>query len=390
MLAPKSIYCTLGVLSFLVLQSFIIMKPKKDDERKYWVGFSVFKGVGPKRFLSLLKKFGSAKAAFGAKTKDLEEILGEKLAHGFGQFRESFDPVSYFVRLRENKIEARTLEDSDYPENLKKIDNPPIVLYIKGKLKPQDKLAMAVVGTRLPTRYGKKVTCRLVADLAGQGLTIVSGLAYGVDSIAHKTVLESGGRTIAVLGGGLDKIYPAPHRRLAEGVIKQGALISEFGLGVGGLPGNFPARNRIISGISLGILVTEGSRRSGTKITADWARRQVRPIFAVPGPVTSEMSKAPVQLIKMGAKLVENVEDILEELKMGKIEIGEPKNGEAIVKLTREERKIIEVLKQVGECNFDKIVRRTKWKASKVGSLLSMMEIKGLVRVENGMYNVEI
>jgi DNA processing protein len=365
------------------------------DDRIYWVGFSHFKGVGPKRFGVLLKKFGSAKKAFAAKKEDLEKILGLKLAHDFDDFRGSFDLTSYFLRVRENRISIKIMEDVDYPENLKKIDNPPIVLYIKGKLEPQDRLAVAVVGTRLPTQYGKKITRNLVADLVVQGITIVSGLAYGVDSIAHKTAIECGGRTIAVLGGGLDKIYPGSHVALAEEVTKHGALVSEFGLGAENLRGNFPSRNRIISGLSLGVLVTEGSRKSGTKITADWAKKQGRPIFAVPGPITSEMSKAPFELLKMGARLVESVDDVIEGLGLKKKEVGRLRDDRKTsliggpVKMTKEEKKIIEILKSVGECHFNKIVRLTGWSAAKVGSILAMMEIKGLVKVENGVYNIE-
>ena len=341
----------------------------------------------------LLRKLGSAKKAYLSTEKKLAGILGEKLAHRFFEFRESFDLASYFVRVRENRISVKTLEDKDFPENLKKIDNPPIVLYTKGKLKPQDRLAVAVVGTRLPTQYGKKITQNLVADLVSQEMTIVSGLAYGVDSIAHKAALECGGRTIAVLGGGLDKVYPSSHRDLAEEITKRGALVSEFGLGAENLKGNFPSRNRIISGLSLGVLVTEGSRKSGTKITADWAKKQGRPIFAVPGPITSEMSKAPSILIKMGARLVESVDDVIEGLGLIKTGDRRQKAGEGdfkgkMAELTGDEKKIMRILRRVGECHFNKIVRLTGWSAAAVGSILSLMEIKGLVRVENGVYNI--
>jgi len=222
---------------------------------------------------------------------------------------------SSFLRLRENKRECQFLADKNYPENLKKIDNPPLRLFIKGAIKASDKRALAVVGSRRMSHYGEKVTQKLVADLVREKITIVSGLARGIDTIAHQTALKAGGRTIAVLGSGLEKIYPPENKSLVEKIIKgHGAVVSEF------LPQqlpaviNFSARNRLIAGLSLGVLVIEGAARSGSLITARWAAEQGKEVFAVPGPIDAVNSQAPLFLIKQGAKAVETVEDILEEL----------------------------------------------------------------------------
>ncbi|MCX6724559.1 MAG: DNA-processing protein DprA, partial [Candidatus Shapirobacteria bacterium] len=268
------------------------------NEKKYWIGFSAFNGIGPKRFALLRNYFGSARSAWEARLKELLAIgLEQKLVENFVKFRQDFDLNSYFLRLRENKIECQTLVDKNYPENLKKIDNPPYVLFVKGKIKPQDELALAVVGTRKMTAYGREVTESLTQQLVNFGLTIVSGLARGVDTTAHQTVLQNGGRTIAVLACGLDIIYPPENKKLAEEIANgHGVLVSEFPPGHQAVPGNFPARNRIISGLSLGTLVIEGAQDSGALITARHAADQGREVFAVPGPITSQNSAGPLLL----------------------------------------------------------------------------------------------
>jgi len=223
---------------------------------------------------------------------------------------------SSFLRLREKKIECQNPADNSYPENLKKIDSPPSVLFIKGRIKPQDSLALAVVGSRRMSQYGLKVTQKLVSELVKRKMTIISGLARGIDTIAHQTALKAGGRTIAVLGSGLEKIYPPENKSLAEEIVrkKQGAVVSEFPPEQGPAVANFPARNRIIAGLSLGTLVIEGAAKSGSLITARWAAEQGKEVFAVPGPIDAVGSQAPLFLIKQGAKAVESIEDILEEL----------------------------------------------------------------------------
>ncbi len=351
------------------------------NEKKYWVGFSAFNGIGPKRFALLKNYFGSAKKAWQATFKDLLRVgLEEKLVTNFVEFREKINLNSYFLRLRENKIECQTLVDKNYPENLKKIDNPPYVLFVKGKIKPQDELALAVVGTRKMTAYGREVTESLTQQLVNFGLTIVSGLARGVDTTAHQTVLQNGGRTIAVFACGLDIIYPPENKKLAEEIANgHGALVSEFPPGHQAVPGNFPARNRIISGLSLGTLVIEGAQDSGALITARHAADQGREVFAVPGPITSQNSAGPLLLIKQGAKLVYRVDDILEELNIsakGKVCLPA---GREIRSENADEERILMVIKDEAK-QIDEIVRETGMNVGEVMSLMTMMEIKGMVK----------
>lgn len=353
------------------------------NEKKYWVGFSTFAGIGPKRFSLLRNYFGSARSAWQATFKDLLKVgLEEKLVTDFVEFREKTNLNSSFLRLRENKIECQTLVDKNYPENLKKIDNPPYVLFVKGRIKPQDELALAVVGTRKMTAYGREVTESLTQQLVNSGLTIVSGLARGVDTTAHQIVLQNGGRTIAVLACGLDMIYPPENKKLAEEITnRHGALVSEFPPGHQAVPGNFPARNRIISGLSLGTLVIEGAQDSGSLITARHAADQGREVFAVPGSITSQNSAGPLLLIKQGAKLVYRVNDILEELNV-RTNI----KNKACLSAGREikpenpyEERILIVIKDEAK-QIDEIVRETGMNVGEVMSLMTMMEIKGMVK----------
>ena len=347
-------------------------------DKPYWIAFNVFEGIGPLRFGLLLKYFGSAEKAWKASRKELLEIgLGQKLTEKFLLFRKSFDFDKYLKRLELLKVSVLTLKDKKYPKLLREIKTAPFVLYVKGEIQSQDDKALAVVGTRKVTSYGREVTQVLTRDLVTQGLTIISGMARGVDSIAHQTALKAGGRTIAVLGCGIDIIYPPENRGLYQKICEKGAVVSEVPLGKYVTRGIFPARNRIISGLSLGILVTEGARVSGSLITASYAGEQGREVFAVPGPITSLFSQGPASLIKKGAKLVYNAKDILEELDMRFEVLGsrfEGRKGE-----TEEERKIIKIL-QDGNLHIDEIVRKSDLKISQVGSILSLMEIKGMVK----------
>lgn len=290
----------------------------QEKEKQYWLAFNVFEGIGPARFKLLLGYFGSAEKAFKAPVEELTKIgLGERLVSKFADFRKSFDPTSYFLRVKNLGVETLTSEDKSYPKMLKEIQDYPPVLYVKSRNINNifKQKAIAVVGTRTPTDYGRKATEMIVKQLVARGWMIVSGLARGVDRIAHETAIKNKGLTIAVLGTGFDNIYPPEHKNLVEEIVKTGgAVISEFPLGSKVEAGNFPARNRIISGLSLGVAVTEAAQDSGSLITASHAANQGREVFAVPGPVTSKFSAGTSQLIKKGAKLVWDVNDILEEL----------------------------------------------------------------------------
>lgn len=277
-----------------------------------------------------------------------------------------------------DEIKTIDIRDKNYPQLLRKIKDVPKVLYYRGELRSEEN-CFAVVGTRLASVYGKQVTLEIAGDLAEAGLTIVSGLAPGIDSFAHQTAVEKNKRTIAVLGTGLDEksIYPQTNLKLAEKILKSGgALISEYPPGTPGSKFTFPKRNRIISGLSLGVLVVEAKQKSGALITAEWAKRQGRKIFAIPGPIHSSNSKGPHRLIKQGAKLVENANDILKELNLGMLSSD---NHLEIKGETQEENLILEVLKEEA-LEVDKIIERTKLSTAKVASTLAILEIKGRVR----------
>jgi DNA processing protein len=276
-----------------------------DQETAAWVGFSVFPGIGPVRFRLLLEHFGTASNAWDAP-------LSDKFVH----FRKTFDTDEYLRRLEKLHVEVLTLNNPKYPQLLKEIDDPPFLLYVKGRgSKINLDKTIAVVGTRRVTPYGEEVTKKLVRELVARGFTIVSGMAYGVDAVAHKTAILAGGKTIAVLGCGIDIIAPSSNASLYWAIVNGGgAVVSEMPLGLRPAKGLFVARNRIISGLSRGVVVTEGADDSGALITARNAGEQGRDVFAVPGPITSKYSRGPARLLKNGAKLVESADDIIEEL----------------------------------------------------------------------------
>ena len=319
----------------------------------------------------------------------------------FLKFRQEFDFDNLKSTLVKQSINIITLKDDSYPALLKQSDDAPFLLYIKGQILAQDAKALAIVGTRKITPYGREATEKFAASLVAHGFTVVSGLARGVDGAAHRATLNAGGRTIAVLGSGLNLIYPVEHIGLANDIIKNGgAVISEFPPGMKAIPQNFPARNRIISGLSLGVLVAEGAAKSGTKITARAALNQGREVFAVPGPITSPLSRAPADLIKLGAKLVVDVDDILEELP-SVLAAKQTENNivskdiprcqgvnTSQVLETGEEKVVWEALIG-GAREIDQIVRKTKLSAPVVSSTLTMLEVSGKVKgVGGGKYMV--
>lgn len=346
----------------------------------------MFPGIGPVRFKLLYDYFGSAKAAWEAPLTELKKIrLGEKLSEEFDHFRKTFQLNDYLQQLEKLHVAVLLLSDPKYPKLLKETSDAPFLLYVKGRRtdKPLnlDK-TIAVVGTRKVSRYGVEVTQKIVSDLVAYGFTIVSGMAYGVDAVAHQAALDAGGKTIAVLGCGIDIIAPPSNARLYRTIGEGGggAIVSEMPLGLRPTKGLFPARNRIISGLSLGVLVTEGADDSGALITARNAAEQGREVFAVPGPITSSYSRGPAKLIKQGAKLVENVEDILEELgisnssKSGKASCLARTRGE-----TKEEQKILDCLLRERK-HIDEIVREIHLTISETAATLTVLEMKGVIK----------
>ncbi len=352
----------------------------------YLLALHSINGLGPIRLKNLLDRFRDPKIAWEAGKNELIETgVTIPVADLLIQTRQSLDPQKYIDSILKSGIKIVTVFDEDYPKSLKQIYNPPVVLYYKGEILEKDIKALAVVGTRKMTGYGKSVTEEFVSDLVSAGLTIVSGLARGVDTTAHKTAVAKRGRTLAILGGGLNEIYPPENRSLAKQIEDgYGAVISEFSPDKPSVPGNFPARNRIIAGLSLGVLVTEAAKTSGSLITAREAIEQGKEVFAIPGPITSDFSKGPVALIGSGAKAVFDASEILDELGLGS---GNRKNIVLPDNLSEDENQIIELLKNE-TMHIDEICRKLDYPISKVSACLVKMEITGIVKnLGGGIYS---
>ncbi|MBI2012330.1 DNA-protecting protein DprA [Candidatus Curtissbacteria bacterium] len=350
-----------------------------NKELEFWVATSAIPGVGTATFNYLLKKFKTLKKFWKAPDSEIQKLkLDSKTRESIAKFRNEVSPRLYLDTVYERGIKVVSVVDRDYPANLRSISDSPPVLYFRGTLLPQDDLAIAVVGARAATVYGRQVTERLVLELVTAGLTIVSGLARGIDSIGHKAAIDSGGRTIAVLGSGVDTVYPPENKKLADEITQNGALISEFPLGFPAVPSNFPARNRIISGLSLGVLVTEAAIDSGSLITAGQAAEQGREVFAVPGPVTSRMSAGCNNLIKEGVHPVTEAADILEilDIERRKVKVKVESQKKPQDKIQSEILKVLDG----GAKHVDVIVRECNLPIEKVTSALSMMELGGFAK----------
>lgn len=354
-------------------------------DRNYYLGFSVFSGIGPVKFYSLLKHFGSGKNAWERSTFDLKPILGNQISLKFEKFRQDFSPGKYEKKLKEKDVWFVIQEEKEYPKLLKETPKAPIVLYGKGdKNFAYYQNPIGIVGSRKTTYYGREVTKALASNLAISGFTVVSGLAMGVDAVAAQSAIEAGKKTVAVLGCGVDLCFPSSNRFLYEKIINGGgAVISEVPLSEPPSKGLFPARNRIIAGLSLGVLVTEGAEDSGSLITAEEAFKINRPVFAVPGPINSTLSKGPYKLIEKGAKLVTRTDDIVSKLniKYQKSNIHQ-RNYQ---NLTKEEEKVVQILKNE-PLDFDSILRNLKTESGKLLGLISVLEIKGVIKNENGLF----
>ena len=354
-------------------------------EEKYLVAFSSFVPFGPARMGLLLRYFGSAEKSWKARTSTLAKTgLSEGLVQKFAKHRANFDAKRYFDLIKKNKLKVIFDYDDKYPERLKEIDSHPKTLYVKGNFRASDKNAVAIVGSRKMTSYGKEVARKFGEELASLGVTIVSGLARGVDSEAHKGALLAGGRTIAILGGGLDDIYPSENTMLARKISQNGCLLSEYPLGHPALPHNFAARNRIISALSKAIVVVEGESKSGTLLTVKHGLDQGKTIFAVPGQITSPLSRAPNFLIKEGAIIATDTQDILDELNMQLMV-----DHEEVEKILPEDKIELRLLATIANepLHLDEIVRISNVSISQASSKIIGMEIKGLVKnMGKGMY----
>lgn len=356
------------------------------SDLRYWLGFNLIAGVGPVRFRRLLAAFGDAERAWRAPPSALAATgLDARLIEQIVLKRGRIDLDRELRRVELAGVTVLTLEDRAYPPLLKHLSDAPPLLYLKGLLTPGDELALAVVGTRRASVYGKQVCERIVAEIAGRGVTIVSGLARGVDAVAHRVALDAGGRTVAVLGCGVDVIYPPEHVGLAREIADGGAVISEYPLGSTPDAGNFPARNRIISGMSRATLVVEAGESSGALITANFALEQGRDVLAIPGSIFSPGCVGTNRLIQSGAKPILNASDILEELDVATV--GQQLEFRALAPDDPIERSLLEVLTPE-PAHIDEIVRQLNLPVAVVSSALALLELKGMARHVGGMHYV--
>jgi DNA processing protein len=348
------------------------------DPRAYWVGFNLVRGIGAVRLRLLLDFFGSLETAWQAPADALSAAgLSQKIIENLVKVRTENLAERAWEYTRRKGIDVLTWDDPTYPFRLKQIDQPPPVIYIRGSLTPLDDFAVAVVGTRRITGYGRQVTEELASCLARSGITVVSGLARGVDGVAHEAALKAGGRTFAVLGSGVDVLYPPEHRSLGENICTQGALISDYAPATQPDAANFPPRNRIISGLSRAVVVVEAGEESGALITATFAAEQGRDVFAVPGNITAPQSKGTNRLIREGAIPYLRPEDVLEALKLDHV----PQQQQARLALPADEVESSLIYLLANEpLHIDEICARTGLSVDKVSAALVMMELKGMVR----------
>ncbi len=348
------------------------------DPKAYWVGFNLVRGIGSVRLRALLDFFGSLEVAWQAPADALAAAgLSEKIIANLQQVRADNLAERAYEYTQRKGIQVTTWNDDDYPSRLRQIDQPPPVLYLHGAYSAQDDFSVAIVGTRQVTGYGRQVTQDLATRLAQQGVTVISGLARGVDGIAHDAALKAGGRTLAVLGSGVDVVYPPEHKNLAERIVAQGALISDYAPATKPDAANFPPRNRIISGLALAVVVVEAGQESGALITATFAAEQGRDVFAVPGNITAPQSKGTNRLIRDGATPLLEPDDLLSALHLNDA----PKHQQArlILPADEVEASLLDALRNES-LHIDELCARTGLAVEKVSATLVMMELKGMVR----------
>ncbi len=351
-----------------------------ERELAYWVAFSRIPSVGRVRFTLLEKHFGSLEKAWSAGTGELRAAgLDPNVVNAIAAVRGRVQPDEELTRLERAGVQAITWHDDAYPELLRHIPDLPPILFVKGSLLPQDGRSVTVVGTRKATAYGREVARHLAGDLARQGVTVVSGLARGIDGVAHRAALDAGGRTIAVLGSGIDVIYPPEHANLADEVQHHGAVVSEYPLGTRPEARNFPRRNRLLSGLTLGTLVVEAGEASGALWSVRHALEQGREVFCVPGSIYSPASRLTNTLIQEGAKLVLGVEDILEELNLTAVAASQEPLPGLLTADTPDEAQLLTLL-SAEPVHIDALSRQSQLSITSVSGALTLMEMKGLVR----------
>lgn len=352
-------------------------------------------GVGPRTYQSLVEYFGSAEVAGSAAPSELRKVpgIGPKLMRAIVEARTNLDIDEELRHCQARQVGIVTVDDESYPRPLRDIHTPPAVLFLRGEWLPSDSLSIAIVGTRHATSYGVRQAERLASGRSHAGLTIVSGMARGIDAAAHRGALQAGGRTVAVLGCGVLNVYPPEHAELAEQIRQRGALISEAPPRSQPHSGMFPQRNRLISGLSLGVVVVEAAQRSGALISAEHAMEQGREVFAVPGPVDARTSRGCHQLLRDGAKLVESVDDVLEEL--GPLVAAAPRDDGRVVRhpaelqLNQQEQTVLDSTTTEPQ-SIDQVVARSGFPVQRVLATLSVLEMRRLIRRLSGNLVVRV
>lgn len=358
------------------------------DERLFWMGFNLVYGIGAVRFQKLLDHFGDARTAWEAPPAALQSVdLTQKIIDNIIQVRASVDLHTIWEQLEAHHITLLTWMDKNYPRRLKEISQPPPVLYVRGEVLPKDEWAVAVVGTRKLSSYGRQVAEEVAGFLARNGITVVSGLARGIDSVAHQAALNAGGRSIAVLGNSLDQIYPVENSNLAEKMIENGALISDYCLGTPPEAANFPPRNRIIAGLSIATVIIEAGDKSGALITAEFAANQGREVFAVPGKIFAPQSKGTNRLIRDGAHPLLSPEDLMAALDLTMVT--EHQTARTVLPADATEAALFQVLGHEPK-HVDEIGMLTNLPIEQVSATLALMELKGIVRQVGGMQYVAV
>ncbi|HEV2528110.1 MAG TPA: DNA-processing protein DprA [Thermomicrobiales bacterium] len=352
-----------------------------DAERAAWIGFNLVSGVGPVRTERLLDVFGTLAEAWAAPPERLRTMLDERTLGRLTRVSREGQVHRTIERLDETGIRVVIRTDPDYPERLTEIPAPPPILYLRGDLLAADRHAVAIVGTRRMTAYGRDVTARIAAGLAEAGVTVVSGLALGIDGVAHRAALDAGGRTVGVKGCGVNVPYPAAHVRMADEMAGSGAVVSEYAPDRKPEAANFPARNRIISGLSLGTVVIEAPERSGALITVSFALDHGREVFVVPGDVRSEMSAGCNALLRDGARPVRSADDILADLNLAGRHA--PVAIQPALPLGDAERTVLDALR-AGPMHIDEIAVTLGQPVFQVATQLMMLELDGRVRNTGG------
>lgn len=364
--------------------------PEVDEDRlRQELQLVLVSGVGPLIRQRLIAQFGSVERVLAAGSGELQSVsgVGSTLAKRIVEARDNVDVDEQLEIARANNVQILLDSHADYPPLLKEIHDPPGVLFVRGTLLPGDRLAVAIVGTRHASRYGLKQAATIAASLARSGITVVSGMARGIDSAVHRATLEAGGRTIAVLASGVLAPYPPENVGLADEIAAQGCLVSEAAPTMPPISGMFPQRNRIISGLTLGTIVVEAADRSGALITARHAWEQNREVFAVPGPIDSRLSQGPHRLIRDGAKLVSSIDDVLEELgplaHESRRDDGTTIRVPAEVTLNEIEQKVLQAIEPKGSL-IDDVTQSSGLPVHRVLSTLHVLEMRSLIRRVSG------